>query len=81
MQGAHPRGSVTTWSGGMGWGGKGEGGFKREGTCVYLWVIHVDVLQKPSQYCKETIFQLKINKFKLKKNKFQLSEPTGNREF
>ena len=28
------------------------GRFKREGTCVYLWLIHVDVWQKPVQYCK-----------------------------
>ena len=26
------------------------GSFKREGTYVYLWLIHVDVWQKPSQY-------------------------------
>ena len=29
------------------------------GTHVYLWPIHVDVWQKPSQYCKVFIFQLK----------------------
>jgi len=39
--------------------------FKREGTCVYLWMIHDDVWQKSSQYCKVPIFQLKI---KLKRN-------------
>ena len=37
---------------------------KREGTDVYLWPIHVGVWQKPSQYCKITIFQLKIEFFK-----------------
>ena len=37
--------------------------FKREGTYVYLWLIHVDVWQKPTQYCKAIILQLKINKF------------------
>ena len=26
--------------------------FKREGTYVYLWLIHVDVWQKPIQYCE-----------------------------
>ena len=27
-----------------GWDGEGDGGrFKREGTYVYLWLIHVDV--------------------------------------
>ena len=30
---------------------------------VYLWLIHVDVWQKPTQYCKAIIFQLK-NTFK-----------------
>ena len=30
---------------------KGER-FKREGTHVYLCLIHVDVRQKPTQYCK-----------------------------
>ena len=33
-------------------------------TYVYLWLIHVDIWQKPTQYCKAIIFQLKINKFK-----------------
>ena len=33
--------------------------FKRERTYVYLWLIHVDVWQKPTQYCKAIIFQLK----------------------
>ena len=36
------------------------GRFKREGTCVYLWLIHVDVWQKLTQYCKATVLQLKI---------------------
>ena len=32
-----------------------EGGrerFRRKGTYVYLWLIYVDVWQKPIQYCK-----------------------------
>ena len=37
------------------------GRFKREGTSVYLWLIHDDVLLKPTQYCKVIILQLKIN--------------------
>jgi len=28
-----------------------RGRFKREGTYVYLWLIHVDVWQKPTQNC------------------------------
>ena len=34
---------------------------------VYLWPIHVDVWQKPTQYCKAIILQLKIDKLKKKK--------------
>ena len=48
------------------------GGFRmRRGTHVYLWLIHVDVWQKPSQYCKAIILQLKQINFKIKiiKNK------------
>ena len=42
--------SVTTQRGEMG----------REETYAYLWLIHVDVWQKLSQYCKVMILQLKI---------------------
>ena len=41
--------------------------FKREGTYVCLWLSHADVWQKPTQYCKAIILQLKINKLKKKK--------------
>ena len=41
-----------------GWDGVGGG---REGTYVYLWLIHADVWQKPTQYCKAIVLQLKIN--------------------
>ena len=41
--------------------------FKRKGTHVYLWLIHVDVWQKPTQYCNVITLQLKINKSKKKK--------------
>jgi len=54
----------------LGWEVKGR--LKREGTCVYLWLIPVDVWQKPTQHCKAITLQLKIKKFKniivLKKN-------------
>ena len=30
------------------------------GTYIYLWLTHVDVWQKSTQYCKAIIFQLKI---------------------
>ena len=42
------------------------GRFKKEGTYVYLWLICVDVWQKPIQCCKEIILQLK-KLFKKKK--------------
>ena len=35
--------------------------FKKEGTYVYLWLIHVDVWHKPTQFCKTSILQLKNN--------------------
>ena len=45
------------------------GKFKREGTYVYLWLIHADVWKKPTQYCK-AITQLKRNlKQKMNKNR------------
>ena len=42
-----------------GWDGVGG---RRDGACVYLWLIHVDIWQKPTQYCKATIIQLKKKK-------------------
>jgi len=55
-QGAQIQGSVTL----VGWGGRWKGGrFKREGTYVYLWLIHADIQQKPTQCCKAIILQLK----------------------
>ena len=41
------------------------GRFKKEGTYVYLWLIHVGVWQKPTQHYKAIILQFKI----IKKNK------------
>jgi len=40
-----------------GWDEKDSGSL--EETHVHLWLIHVDVWQKSSQYYKVTIFQLK----------------------
>ena len=49
---------------GMGWGGRREGG-SGWGTHVNPWLIHVDVWQKPLQYCKVISLQLiKINEKK-----------------
>ena len=38
------------------------GRFKREEMCVCLWLIHVVVWQKPTQFCQAIILQLRINK-------------------
>ena len=46
---------------GMGWGGRWERG-SGWGTHVNPWLIHVNVWQKPLQYCKVISLQLtKIN--------------------
>ena len=41
----------------MGWGGRSKGAQEGGDTCTPM--IHTDVCQKPSQYCKVTIPQLK----------------------
>ena len=62
--------SVTTCSGGMGMA-VGEK-FKRKGTHVYLWLIHV-VWQKPTQHCEAIILQFKKqNLFCLKTNMHEI---------
>ena len=48
------------------------GSFKREGMCVYPWLIHVDVWQKPTQHCKAIILQVKVNTLKKKTETFML---------
>ena len=41
------------------WGGEGGGWGVQDGVLhVHLWLIHVDVWQKPPQYCKLIIIQL-----------------------
>ena len=56
---------------GIGWRGRWEGG-SGWGTHLNPWLMHVNVWQKPLQYCKVISLQLiKINeKKKLKKNVF-----------
>ena len=52
---------------GMGWGGKWEGS-SGWGAHVNPWLIHVNLWQKPLQYCKVISLQLiKIKGKKLKK--------------
>ena len=52
----------------VGWGGRWEGGSRGRGYMVYLWLIHVEVWQKTTKFCKAIILQL-INNF-LKKLQF-----------
>ena len=59
------RGSVASKRGGL--GSEMGGSFKREGIYVYLWLIHVDILQKPTQSCKRIILQLKNELIKKKR--------------
>ena len=40
------------------------GRFKREGACLYLWLIHVEVWQKTTKLCKAITLQLKYNYIK-----------------
>ena len=54
----------------MGWGGRQQGG-SGWGTHVNPWLIHVNVWQKPQQYCK--IISLQVIKIKEKKKKNPLS--------
>ena len=55
------------WPRGMGWGGRWEGG-SGWGTPVNPWRIHVNIWQKPLQYCKVISVQLiKINEKKITK--------------
>ena len=39
------------------WGGR----YKREETYIYLWLIHVDIWQKTTKFCKAIILQFKKN--------------------
>ena len=45
------RAGAVGWPWGMGWRERQEGGSGR-GAHVHPWVIHVNVWQKPPQYCK-----------------------------
>ena len=49
------QGTQIWFFGGIGWGGVCQ----MEGTLVYLWLIHIDIWQKPAQYWKVIILQLK----------------------
>ena len=50
---------LVLWDNPEGWDGEGGGGGSGWGTHVHPWLIHVDVCQKPPQYCKVISLQLK----------------------
>ena len=47
---------LVHWDDPEGWDGEGGSGW---GTHVHPWLIHVNVWQKPPQYCKVISLQLK----------------------
>ena len=52
-----------------GWGGEGDGREgQKGGIYVYLWLIHIEVWQKTTKFCKAVIFQLKNKQVKIKIN-------------
>ena len=56
---------LVHWDDPEGWAGEGVGGGFRMGAHVHPWLIHVNVWQKPLQYCKVISLQLiKINEKK-----------------
>ena len=63
-----------------GWNGIGGGKEVQEReTYVYLWLIHVDVWKKPTQYCKK-IIPIKIYKFILKIVKKKIKEKSKSNQ-
>ena len=50
---------LVHWDNPVGWGGRWEGGLGW-GTHVHPWLIHINVWQKPPQYCK--VISLQLNK-------------------
>ena len=59
--------NLEGWDGEGGVMGREVGGrFKRDGSYVYLWLIHVELLQKTTEFYKAIILQLN-NKLLLKK--------------
>ena len=51
---------LVLWDNPEGCNGEGGGRAVQDGgTTVYPWLIHVKVWQKPPQYCKVIILQLK----------------------
>ena len=57
---------LVLWENPEGWGGEGGGRVVQDGgTHEHLWLIHVAIWQKRSQYCKVIILQLKKKRIRL----------------
>ena len=50
---------LVQWDDPEGWDGEGAKRGVRMGTHMHPWLIHVNVRQKPPQYCKVISLQLK----------------------
>ena len=51
---------LVLWDNSEGWDGEGSWrGAQDGGTHVHLWLIHVDVWNKPPQFCEVIILKLK----------------------
>ena len=72
---ASPGSMHETECSGVGWGGRWERG-SGWGTHVHPWLIHVNVWQKPPQYCKVISLQLKKKRMciQVKLNHFAIQQ-------
>ena len=61
----------------MGW--EAGGRLKREGAYICLWLVHVDVWLKPTQYCRVIYLAIKNDFFKKRHSdsKWQLLSREG----
>ena len=64
----------------MWWGGRWRG-VQDGGTPIHPWLIHVNVWQKPLQYCKVINLQLKLKKKKKTIARGERLEPNVNSIF
>ena len=66
---------LVLWDNPEGWDQEGGSGW---GIHVHPWLIHVNVWQKPPQYCKVINLQLKFFKTEKKKNFNQIEKDEGS---
>ena len=50
---------LVLWNNPEGWDGEGGGRVSQDGGHMHPWLIHVNLWQKPLQYCKVISLQLK----------------------